>query len=83
MLVSGSVNNQPIILFKGKCGPCGGVVGWLVFPGPRPLVIYLSCLGFILCRFERVCLLGKQQHVETNEVVVGWEVRHMVLFVSE
>eukprot|EP00434_Breviolum_minutum_P034116 symbB.v1.2.030187.t2/scaffold3376.1/size58184/2 len=25
-----------------------------------PLLIYLSCLGFILCRFERVCLLGKQ-----------------------
>lgn len=75
------VIHQAIICFL-KVTPLG--CGWLVFSRSRPLLIYLSCLGFILCRFERVCLLGKQHHVEkTNEVVVGWEVSHRVQWVSE
>ena len=75
------VIHQAIIFLKVNVDLPG--CGWLVFSWSRPLLIYLSCLGFILCRFERVCLLGKQHHVEIPQVVVGWEVSHRVEPVSE
>ena len=36
-----------------------------------PLLLYLLCLTLILCRFERVCFLGRQQPDCMGEDEVG------------